>query len=337
MASNYKTLHILGAGAFGSVLANILTDTKGANVGRPQPPLLQPKMHGRSANYQDIFNNLATQYPATSLPIFVALPVHAYHEVFQQLLISSQTHAPSLIPSFVIFSKGMHQGQLPSQIIKNYFPKSPIAVLAGPNLAHELLEKKPTASVLASQNLKLLVDTKMLLQKSYWRIYGSSDIYGLQLCGVAKNILAIASGIVLGKNLGDNARATLITRGLYEMKKLLQAQAAIEKTINYETCFGLAGVGDLMLTANSPQSRNTSFGIRLALGKDIKTALSESKGVVEGYYAAPYLTEYANKLAIELPIIEAVTKILHQNLSLDTAITELMARPVPELETANDA
>ncbi|MDI9314465.1 MAG: NAD(P)H-dependent glycerol-3-phosphate dehydrogenase [Hydrotalea sp.] len=302
-----KNITIVGAGHFGMVLHDVLVKENVITL----------------IKRGDKINLSGVDF------LLVALPVKEYDSVFADLAATTTT-----LPPTILFSKGMNsRGQLPMAIIAQYFPAAPIAVLAGPNFAFELKKKLPTASVLASHDNALITAGQQLLQQPFWRIYKSRDAIGVQLNGVMKNVLAVAVGIARGKKLGENAYATLISRGLAEMRKLLAAEkSAGTASIDDTTCYGLSGVGDLVLTAGSPQSRNTALGIKLGEGLTISDALAQSRGVAEGYHAAAQLNARAIGLGIDLPIVATVAAVLHDGLSVDKAIHQLLSRPMPARE-----
>ena len=302
-----KNITIIGAGHFGMVLHGLL-------LAKNNITLIK---RGDAINLQKVDF------------LLVALPVREYDAVFSYLAGREQN-----LPPTIVFSKGMNShGLMPLAIVQQYFKMAQGAVLAGPNFAHELKQQLPTASVLASHDDAVITAGQILLQQPFWRIYKNHDPIGVQLNGVMKNVLAVALGIARGKNLGENACASLISRGLSEMKKMLTAEkSAGATTIDETTCHGLSGVGDLILTAGSAQSRNTALGIKLGQGLTIADALAQSRGVAEGYDAAAQLHGRAVALGIDLPIISTVAAVLHHGLSVDDAIQQLLTRPLPTKE-----
>lgn len=301
-------ISILGAGNFGTVLAQLLADHHDVT------------MIKRGDSLRPI---------TTANLLLLALPVKAYDDICHQLRALAQ------LPPMIICSKGMNeQGLLPSEIIARHLSeKARTAVLAGPNFAFELAKQLPTASVLASHDPALIKQGQEILAQPFWRIYANHDPVGTELCGAMKNILAIAGGMVLGKGLGHNAVASLLTRGLHEMAQLLSAEQAVRNPrITPSTAYGLAGVGDLVLTATSERSRNTILGMKLARGVTLAEALAQSPGVSEGYHAAREIHKRAQHLGIDLPIVAMVASILQGGLSVDRAISQLLARPLPPTE-----
>jgi glycerol-3-phosphate dehydrogenase (NAD(P)+) len=213
-----------------------------------------------------------------------------------------------------------------SQVIGEIIPNNKnIASLSGPSFAKEVSEKKPTAVSIASNNN----DIALLLQKNlstpYFRVYTTDDIIGVEFGGALKNIIAIAAGIVDGLSLGNNAKASLITRGLMEIVRI-----GVRMGANPETFFGLSGLGDLVLTCTGNLSRNRGVGLKIGKGMRIKDILDGMKMVAEGIYTTKATYNLANRLNIETPIIKEVYHILYDNKSPKDALTDLMNRNLKE-------
>ena len=235
---------------------------------------------------------------------------------------------PSGVPA-VICSKGIEQDScaLMSEVLGEVLPGKPIAVVSGPAFATEVANNLPTAVTLASDDetlAKVLMET---LSTRFFRTYRSRDIIGAQIGGAVKNVLAIACGIVEGRNLGSNARSALITRGLAEITRLGIAKGALA-----ETFYGLSGLGDLTLTCNEMQSRNFSLGFALGKGKQLQDIIEERVSITEGVYTASTLTVLARRLNVELPICSAVDGVLNHSKDIDSTINALLVRPL-KLET----
>jgi len=196
------------------------------------------------------------------------------------------------------------------------------AVLSGPNFAAEVAAGLPAAAVVAGADPALVAELVTALGGPALRLYSSADVLGVQAGGAAKNVLAIAAGAAMGAGLGENARAALITRGLAELSRLVLALGG-----RAETAAGLSGMGDLMLTATSPTSRNTALGMRLGQGESLAQALAASRGVAEGVATAPALLERAARLGVEMPICAAVAAMLAGQASVRDAMGGLLARP----------
>ena len=209
-----------------------------------------------------------------------------------------------------------------SQIGAELLPGSPCAVLSGPSFAAEVARGLPTAVTIASTDTAVAGLFMAALGGSRFRPYLSPDPVGAEIGGAVKNVLAIACGIVVGRGLGDNARAALITRGLAEMVRLGVAQGAPAETFR-----GLSGLGDLVLTCSATQSRNYALGLALGHGKSLEAALAGRRSVVEGVATAAAVAELAARLGIEMPISEAVDAVLHRGVSIDEMIDRLLRRP----------
>lgn len=229
-------------------------------------------------------------------------------------------HAPLLIAS-----KGIEDGSalLMSEVAREFFPHNPILILSGPSFATEVAKKFPTALVLAAEDLTLAQKIANLLSGSHFRLYASDDIIGTQLAGACKNVIAIACGIIEGRELGDNARAALVTRGLAEVSRLGCGMGA-----KLETFLGLSGMGDMILTCLSPQSRNHSFGFALGQGTPLDELLSNKKTLVEGVHTVEGTVLLAKKHSINMPITFAVYDLLNNGRSIDMLIGDLLARPL---------
>jgi len=224
----------------------------------------------------------------------------------------------------VICAKGveLETGLLLSQVAQQIIPDSQIAILTGPTFASEIARCLPSAVTIASENR----DTVLYLQENLgvknFRPYVTGDIIGAQLGAAIKNVIAIACGIVSGRQLGESARAALLTRGIAEIARLGVAMGSKKDTL-----LGMCGVGDLMLTCSSMQSRNYSLGVALGEGKTMEEILGPRKAVTEGVYTAQATLALAKKNAVDMPITEAVNKCLNEGMGIDEAIEEMLNRP----------
>jgi glycerol-3-phosphate dehydrogenase (NAD(P)+) len=196
------------------------------------------------------------------------------------------------------------------------------AILSGPSFAADVARGLPTAVTLAASEETLAVDLAKALASRTFRTYQSTDVRGVEVGGAAKNVLAIAAGIVTGRGLGASAAAALTTRGFAELVRFGRALGA--KT---ETMMGLSGLGDLILTCSSPQSRNFTFGINLGKGHAVKD-IHATTGLAEGAFTAPVLLEMARERGVDMPISSAVAAMLSGAMSVDQAIESLLARPI---------
>ncbi|WP_022670173.1 NAD(P)H-dependent glycerol-3-phosphate dehydrogenase [Hippea alviniae] len=232
-----------------------------------------------------------------------------------------------ILSPVISLSKGMENETFcrPSQIIENTLKIEKIAALSGPNFALEVAKGLPTATVVASKKK----ETAEFFQKAFscetFRVYTSNDIVGVEICGALKNIMAIAAGISDGLKLGHNARASLITRGLAEIMRFGKVFDA-----KRETFMGLAGIGDLMLTATGNLSRNRRVGLELAENKSKEEILNSMKMVPEGINTTKSVYEFAQRNDIEMPITSEIYKILFENKNPKEALRDLMNRPLKE-------
>ena len=225
----------------------------------------------------------------------------------------------------LICAKGVEDKthKLMSTIAGEEITTCPIGVLSGPNFAREIALGLPAATTLAIEDETLGKHLSHMLSHTTFRPYWSDDVVGAEIGGAVKNVIAIACGIVQGRTMGDNAKATLITRGLAEMTRLCIAVGG-----KRDTMMGLSGIGDLMLTCGSIQSRNMSLGYALGQGEPLETILKNRNGVTEGVKNAQTITDLADHLNIEMPIISAVNDTLHKGVSIDDAIKNLLSRPL---------
>ncbi len=200
-------------------------------------------------------------------------------------------------------------------------PTAQIAVLSGPSFAQEVYERQPTAVVAAAPDHAVAQRTQQVFSTNYFRVYSHTDVLGVELGGALKNVIALAAGILEGLGLGHNTRAALITRGLAEITRLGVALGAEPATFA-----GLAGMGDLILTATGPLSRNRSLGVELGRGKHLAEALAGRASVAEGVNTARVAVALADRHGVELPIAQQVTEVLFQGKSPRQAVTDLMER-----------
>jgi glycerol-3-phosphate dehydrogenase (NAD(P)+) len=224
----------------------------------------------------------------------------------------------------VICAKGIEEetGALMSEVVAATLPQATLAVLSGPTFAAEVARGLPTAVTLASANGDAGPRLIAAMGSRSFRPYFSDDVVGAQIGGAVKNVMAIACGIVMGRGLGDNARAALVTRGLAEMVRL-----ALAKGGKAETLMGLSGLGDLTLTCSSTQSRNHSLGLALGRGEKLGDFLAARRSVAEGVSSAAAAATLARHLRIDMPIVFAVDAILHYGAEIDRVIEDLLARP----------
>ncbi len=244
----------------------------------------------------------------------------------QQLRAAVRVIAPSLRPGTPVIAcaKGIESGtqKFMTEVIAEAIPAAAPVILSGPSFAQDVARGLPTAVTLAAKDQNLAAALATALGSLTFRPYHSSDVRGVEFGGAAKNVLAIAAGVVTGKGLGASAAAALITRGFAELFRFGNALGAKPETLT-----GLSGLGDLFLTCSSMQSRNYCFGIALGEGRPPDLASTGGK-LAEGFFTAPVLVEMAQTHAVEMPIASAVADILARRTSVDEAIEKLLARPL---------
>ena len=250
--------------------------------------------------------------------IVMAVPSHGFRAVLREA-------APFIRPwvPVVSLSKGLEQSTLKrmSQVVNDELPGHPVAVLTGPNLAKEILAGQPAASVVGIGDEVIATELQRIFATMRLRVYTNPDMIGCEVAGVVKNVIAIASGMAEGMGFGDNTRATLITRGLAEMSRLGVALGGHPLTFA-----GLAGMGDLIATCSSSQSRNNTVGLELGRGRPIAEIVGEMKMVAEGVKSSPSVVALAEEHGVEMPICQQVMAVCHQGLTAAQALTALMGR-----------
>lgn len=224
----------------------------------------------------------------------------------------------------VICAKGLEQGtgKLMTEVLAEELPSCRAAVLSGPGFAEDVVRGLPTALTLACADEALGKALAEAVGYRHFRLYWTSDITGVALGGALKNVLAIAAGIVDGRGLGASAHAALVTRGFAELRRLGHALGA-----HPETLVGLSGLGDLLLSCGSPQSRNMRLGRLLGKGRGLTDALADLRSTAEGVYTAASAVRQAAAHGIDMPIVAAVHAIIEGELTVDDAIQALLSRP----------
>ena len=251
--------------------------------------------------------------------IFIAVPAQFVRSVLKEV---KKYLSDGVI--LVLCAKGIEQssGKLMTEVVSEIMPKSPLVVLSGPTFAREVALGLPSAVTIASKYQQITKRLLRVIGQPTFRPYASRDIAGAEIGGALKNVFAIACGITIGRKMGDNARAALITRSLSEMVRYGESYGA-ERT----TMMGLCGLGDLILTCSSTQSRNLSLGIALGEGKTIEDLMTNSLTVAEGYYTSSVLAKISQDKNIDMPIVMAVNDILHEGKNIDQVIGDLLNRP----------
>lgn len=259
---------------------------------------------------------------ANSDVVVMAVPSHG----FRDILVSLTPHLAHGVP-VVSLTKGLEpiSGLRMSQVVSEVLPSSPFAVLTGPNLAREIAEGQPAASVIATSDAQLAQHLQHAFNRPTWRMYTNNDVVGCEIAGVVKNVIAIGAGMAFGLGFGDNTRAALITRGLAEITRLAVAMGA-----RPETFAGLAGMGDLIATCASSMSRNNTVGRRLGQGESLASIVESTSMVAEGVKSSAAVLELARAYNVEMPITEQVVAVCHHGVHAADATRALMTRTLKQ-------
>ena len=317
---------VIGGGAFGTALANAA-----ALAGRRVDLWLRDP--ARAAALADRRENpllpgiaLLPEVSPTSDPetlhaadaALLVVPAQAMREALAGPAVKLREHCP-----LVVCAKGIERatGLFMSEIAAAVRPRSPLAVLSGPSFAADIARGLPTAVTLACADEALAGELAASLSGPSFRVYHAGDVRGVEIGGAAKNVLAIAAGIVAGLALGESARAAVVARGFAELQRFAAAHGA-----RPETLMGLSGLGDVVMSCSSPQSRNFALGLRIGGGASPGTA-AEGK-LAEGAFTAEALLQRARARGVEMPIAEAVADVLAGRRSVPDAVADLMARPL---------
>ena len=319
---------VIGAGAWGTALGAVLARADAGEVTlwarrpavadainrtRRNPELLP------GVDLPPALRATAALHEAAADVMVVAVPAQHVRTVLSLLGGSIPADA-----ALVLCAKGIERtsGYLMSEVAADVLPAARVAVLSGPSFAGEVARGLPTALALATADAGLAQRIPDLLAGSTLRIYGNDDLIGTQVGGAAKNVLAIACGIAAGAGYGENARATLIARGIAEIRRLGVACGG-----RPETLAGLAGVGDIVLTCTSRASRNYAFGHRLGADRRTDRGPARGRAVVEGVASAGAIRQLARRLDVDMPIAEAVVQVLDAGADVEAAAAALLARP----------
>jgi glycerol-3-phosphate dehydrogenase (NAD(P)+) len=322
---------VMGGGAWGTALAQVCARAGREVILWAREPDVVESVNARHENVSFLAGiPLEQQIRATGqlsdlagADLVLAVPP-AQH--MRSTLLAFAPHARPGLP-VLLCSKGVEQGSLKlmTEVLAETLPEAAPAVLSGPSFAGEVARGLPTAVTLACPDMAQAEQLAEAIATPMFRPYFATDMIGAEAGGAVKNVLAIACGIVEGRGLGRSAHAALITRGFSELTRL-----AIALGGEAETVAGLCGLGDLVLTCSSPQSRNMSVGLALGKGLTLEEALTGKLSVAEGVASAPAVRDLARKLGVETPICEAVAAILDGKVGVDVAIQALLSRPLRE-------
>ena len=325
MTTSFSNIAVLGAGAWGTALAlaarkagrtvtlwvreeDVLADIRAGRENRFLPGVAIPRE-------LSVTGELAEAAKADALLLVVPAQVlHGFAETLKPHLIKDQP--------VVICAKGIEQGsgKLVTEVAAECLPDTPLAILSGPSFARDVARGLPTAVTIAAKE-DLAAGLQAALGSATFRPYASDDMTGVALGGAAKNVYAIACGVVEGMGLGENARAALLARSFAELARLGESLGA-----RRETLVGLSGLGDLVLTATSPSSRNFSFGMELGRGKAVSDLRAPGRPLAEGVATAPALVARAKQTGVEMPIAEAMADMLGGALPPGEAMMRLLSR-----------
>lgn len=326
MTSTLAHFGVIGAGAWGTALAQLLAAdgapvrlwareaevVESVNADHANPLFLPNAMLSPSITATDSLAEMAS-----CDALLIVVPVPFMRGVLADL--------PAGDAPLILCSKGMEAESFafPIDIARALCPDRPLAVLAGPTFANEVAAGLPTAITLAAEDAGVADALARAIARPHFRPYVSHDMIGAEIGGAIKNVLAIACGIVEGAGLGLNARAALISRGFAEMTRFGLARGA-----QAETLAGLAGLGDLVLTCTSSNSRNFALGEGLGRGESASSLMSDRRSVAEGAFSAPVIAAAARADAIDMPITDAVARLVAGEIRISDAIQALLSRPL---------
>lgn len=325
----YRKIAVIGGGAWGTALAHVLAlQGLDVTIWAHEPETVREIIEHRTNSVFLPGISLAQNLEATAdfanlagAELCLLVPPAQHLAAITARL---APHLPQSTP-LVICSKGIEQssGRLLGEVLAETVPGATIAALSGPSFASDVARGLPAALTVACTDETVGEAIARALGSPGMRLYWTRDLVGVQLGGAIKNVLAIAAGIVDGRQLGASAHAALVTRGFAEMHRFALAFGAEPQTMA-----GLAGLGDLLLTCGSPQSRNMSLGRSLGQGRTLADILGQRRAVTEGVYTAAAMADVADRQRIDVPIARAVHAIVAGKISVDEAIQDLMTRPM---------
>ncbi|MEQ9467508.1 MAG: NAD(P)H-dependent glycerol-3-phosphate dehydrogenase [Ekhidna sp.] len=336
-----ETIGVIGAGSFGTAISNILAENNSHVILYVRDPekakrIAKERISSKQKLHENIeVTNVLEEIPQRCEVIFPMVPSANFRDMIIEL-------APHLRPYHVLIhgTKGFdlyvpkkqkidknnpltrEHVKTVSEVIKEETSVLRVGCLAGPNLARELDQRKPAATVVASHFDEVIRIGQRLLKNDRFMIYGSRDLIGIELCGILKNIIAVGAGTIAGMNLGENAKSLFISRGLVEMVYIGKALGG-----NAQAFLGLAGVGDLIATCTSNLSRNFTVGYRLAKGETLDQIIESMDEVAEGVKTINIVNQLAESYKVRCPITETLYGIIHNQRTIQEAHTYLMNFP----------
>lgn len=320
---------VIGAGAWGTALAQVYA-VAGNDVtlaAREQDIVDHINSNHENQKYLPgvtLANNLRATTDMTAVAASDIVLVVTPAQYVRATLTAIAPHIQGKKP-LVICAKGieMNTGKMMSEVAAEEMPDAELAILTGPNFAGEIARGLPSASTVAAHNQESADKICALLNSRNLRPYASNDIIGAEIGGAVKNVIAIASGMVHGMGLGESARAALVTRGLAEIARLAERLGG-----KRETLMGMCGMGDMMLTCSSMQSRNFSLGALMGQGQSLESILAARNGVTEGVHTARAVMVMAKAHDVDMPISNMVDQCLNNGLSLREGVRQIMERPL---------
>ena len=318
---------VIGAGSWGTTVASVVAPNASTVLWARNAELVAAMSSTRrndrylpDAPLPDNLEFTASLKEAVSSAdvVVMGVPSHGFRDVVSEAAQFVRPWVP-----VVSLSKGLERSSLKrmSEVVADEMPGHPVAVLTGPNLAKEIMAGQPAAAVVAIDDTTIAQELQKVFSRPALRVYTNPDVVGSEIAGVAKNVIAIASGMAAGMGFGDNTRASIITRGLAEMTRLGMAMGGEGLTFA-----GLAGMGDLIATCSSTQSRNNQVGLRLGRGETIDAIMESMTMVAEGVKSSPSVLDLARRHDVEMPITEQVVAVCHQGRSAVDAMSLLMQR-----------
>lgn len=328
MGQPYETVTVIGAGAWGTALAQVAAAAKRGVTLYAREPEVAEAVNARQENelflpgirLNGVVRATTELEDAAAADLILAVPPAQHMRATLQAL---KPHVAADTP-IVLCAKGVERGSLAlmTDVLAEEMPGRTPAVLSGPGFAKDVARGLPTATTIASPDAELAQRIVATIGLPTFRPYIADDLIGAEIGGAVKNVIAIACGVAEGRKLGDGARAALITRGFAELTRLGLAMGAKAETLS-----GLCGLGDLVLTCASLTSRNTSLGAALGEGRKLADILAERRSVAEGMESAPAVVALARKFNVEMPISAAVEAIVAERIGVDDAIAALLSRP----------
>lgn len=325
----FRSAGVIGGGAWGTALAQVCARAGLDTVLQAREPEVVESIRARRVNEVflpgvELDPRIAVTTDFADLSdrdLILAVPPAQF---MRATLTAFAAHARPDAP-ILLCSKGIERGSLKlmTQVLAETIPAAPAAVLSGPSFAADVSRGLPTAVTLACEDAGLGEELMWTLSAPGFRPYLATDLIGAEVGGAIKNVLAIACGLSEGRGLGRSAHAALITRGFAEMTRLGVALGAEPQTVA-----GLCGLGDLVLTCSSPQSRNMSLGLALGQGQTVEQALAGKRSVAEGHESAPAVRELAARAGVEMPICEGVAALLAGEATVEGLIDALLSRPL---------